>query len=66
MVKELSGIERTILESAVRKLNYVYTHGSGESLTDDETSVFNYCKLNGMVVAVAPAKFGEIYEIRQD
>jgi hypothetical protein len=64
MVESLSEIERSILQKAVEKLNYVYTHGRGESLTPDETTVFNYCKEKGLVVAVGPAPFGEIYEIR--
>jgi hypothetical protein len=63
---ELTEIEFRVLESAVAKLNYVYTFGRGESLTPEETMVFNYWKEKGKVRATGPAPFGEIYEIMSD
>ncbi len=61
--EQISEIEKTILRRAVQKLNYVDTNGSGESLDDNETMVFNYWKERGRVRAIGPARFGEIYEI---
>ncbi|MGI0090443.1 MAG: hypothetical protein ACREBS_01920 [Nitrososphaerales archaeon] len=51
------------MRKAVEKLNYVYQNGIGESLSEDETAVFNYWKERGKVKPVAPARFGEICEI---
>ncbi|HZW55034.1 MAG TPA: hypothetical protein VFF30_01980 [Nitrososphaerales archaeon] len=61
--EEMSSIEREILSRAVEKLNYVYTFGRGESLTSEESSVFEYWRKKGRVKAIGPAKFGEIFQI---
>ncbi|MHB8566094.1 MAG: hypothetical protein ACYC7D_10695 [Nitrososphaerales archaeon] len=62
-MEELSEIEKSVLVAAVEKLNHVYIHGRGESLTADELSVLSYWKDRGKVKAVAPAPFGEIYQV---
>jgi hypothetical protein len=62
----ISKIEKEILARAIEKLNYVYTYGRGESLTEDETLVFRYWKDKGLVRAVSPAPFGEIYALSDE
>ena len=59
----MSDIEREVLKRAIEKLNIVYTFGRGESLTSEESAVFEYWKGRGRVRAVGPARFGEIYEV---
>ena len=60
----ITRIELEILETAVEKLNYVYSNGRGESLTEEETMIFTYWKDRGKVKAVGPAAFGEIFAIQ--
>ena len=59
----LSPIERNILGIAVGKLNYVSRNGKGESLTEEEMTVFKYWLNKGLVRAIENSRFGEIYEI---
>ena len=63
MSDSISELELKVLRRAVEKLNFANQNGMGESLTEDETAVFNYWKERGKVRPVAPARFGEIYEI---
>ena len=62
----MTGVERTILAKAIQKLNEVYTQGRGQSLTEDETTLFNYWKERGKVRVIGPARFGEIYAMVEE
>jgi len=61
--EEITPVEKQILEKAIEKLNFIYSNGRGESLTDDETLIFNYWRERGKIRSVAPAPYGEIYAL---
>jgi uncharacterized protein YggL (DUF469 family) len=60
---DLSPIEKNILHIAIEKLNFVARNGRGESVTEDERTVFNYWLKKGKVRVVENSRFGDIYEI---
>jgi hypothetical protein len=61
--ESISTVEKNILNAAIRKLNFVSRNGSGDSLTEEETIVFNYWLKKGRIRAVENSRFGEIYEL---
>jgi hypothetical protein len=60
---ELTILERNILKIAIGKRNYVSRNGTGESLTEEESLVFEYWLKKGKIRAVENSRFGDIYEI---
>ncbi len=60
---ELTTVERNILKIAIEKRNYVSRNGTGESLTEEESLVFEYWLKKGKIRAVENSRFGDIYEI---
>jgi hypothetical protein len=63
--EEISPIEKNMLKIAIEKLNFVSRNGRGESLGEDEMTVFRFWLGKGRVKAIESARFGEIYEFNE-